>query len=177
MHNFRLLGLAIRARWLGFAELDAQRHLLDWGMVFYQKRTPDQFKSAKKKLDDLLARTGPSFVVLVLPGLNADGGAPAVRSMVRSLRATASIRSIQIIHLHRSAIRGAFAPRKARSKHEIAEVLTQTFPELGWKLPPARKIWAKEDSKMSIFDALAGAVAYHKSGLRTAGYQKYPGSN
>jgi hypothetical protein len=114
MHDFRLLGLAIRARWLGFAELDAQRRLIDWGMVFYQKRTPGQFKSAKKKLDDLLARMGPSFVVLVLPGLKADGGVPAVRSIVRSLRATASTRSIQIIPLHRSAIRGAFAPRKAR---------------------------------------------------------------
>lgn len=169
MHDFRLLGLAIRARWLGFAELDAQERLLDWGMIFYQRRNPGQLRSAKKKLEDILARMDPSLIVLVLPDHNANERAAAVRSIVRSLRAAMSSRSIQVIRLPRSVIRAAFAPCKARSKHQIATELTRAFPELGWKLPPARKIWAKEDSRMAIFDALAGAVAHHKCRLESVG--------
>jgi hypothetical protein len=169
MHDFRLLGLAIRARWLGFAELDARKNLLDWGMVFYQPRKAGQLSSAKRRLEDLLARTNPSFIVIVLPGLKANEGVAAVRSIARSLRAAASSRSIQIVPLRRSVIREAFAPCKARSKHQIAVVLTREFPELSWKLPPARKIWIKEDSRMAIFDALAGAIAYHTGRLGNAG--------
>ncbi len=164
MHDSRLLGLAIRARWLGFAELDSQRHLLDWGMSFYQQRTPGQLRSAKKRLEALLMRTSPSVVVIALPGLRANEGVAAARSIARSLRATASSRSIEIVPLRRATIRAAFAPCKARSKQEIAVALTRAFPELSWKLPAARKIWMKEDSKMAIFDALAGAVAYHECG-------------
>lgn len=168
MHNFRLVGLAIRARWLGFVELDAQQRLLDWGLVFYQRRSPEQLRSAKRKLEDLLARMDPSFVVLVLSGLTGNKEVPAVRSIARSLRTASTSRSIQIVSLHRSVIRAAFAPFKARSKHQIAVALIQAFPEIGWKLPPARKIWVKEDSRMAIFDALAGAVAYHKMQMRNA---------
>jgi hypothetical protein len=110
----------------------------------------------------------PSFVVLVLSGLKANKEVPVVRSIARSFRTASASRSVQIVSLHRSVIRAAFAPFKARSKHQIAVALTQAFPEIGWKLPPARKIWVKEDSRMAIFDALAGAVAYHKRRFENA---------
>jgi hypothetical protein len=168
MHDLRLLGIAIRAPWLGFAELDAHTHLLDWGMIFYQRRTANELRSAKKRLNAILARTNPAFIVLVLPGLKANERVPSVRSIVRSLRAAASSRSIQIVPLHRSAIRAAFAPCRVRSKYQIAVALARAFPEVSQKLPPVPKFWEKEDSKMALFDALAGVVAYHKCRLGSA---------
>lgn len=163
MHDARLLGLAIRARWVGYAALGAHRHLLDWGMIFYQRSRPHQLISATKRLESLLGRINPSTIVVALPTLKANEEIAAVQSIAMSLRFAAASRSIKIIRLRRSVLRAAFAPRNARSKREIALRLAEAFPELAWKLPPERKIWKKEDPSMAIFDALAGAVAYRET--------------
>lgn len=160
MPDEKLLGIAIRARWLGFAELDSQRCLLDWGIMFYQRRSPIELKSARKRLEGLLARMTPSAIVLVLPDARTNKVVPAVRSITRALHAAASSRSILVVTLLRTVIRDAFAPCDARAKREIALCLARMFPEIAWKLPPERKIWEKEDSRMALFDALAGVIAY-----------------
>ena len=167
MHNLRLLGIAIRARWLGFAALDAHSHLLDWGLIFYQRRRLNDLESAKKRLEGLVARIDPSFIVVVLPNLSTHEEIATIRFITKSLRSTAAFRSIRIIRLHRSAIRKAFVSHNARSKREIALTLAHGFPELGWKLPPERKIWTKEDPRMAIFDALAGGIAFTKPSSET----------
>jgi hypothetical protein len=162
MSDGNLLGIAIRARWLGFAELATDGQLLDWGMIFYQRKSGAELKSAKRRLENLLARTKPSSVMLVLSGARMNQRVAAVQSVTRALRAAASSRSIQVIDFSRTAIRAAFAPCNTKAKREIASLLARAFPEIAWKLPPDRKIWAKEDSRMALFDALAGAVAYRK---------------
>ena len=50
---------------------------------------------------------------------------------------------------------------RALSKHEIAEILAKRFPEeLGSRLPPKRRPWMSEDSRMDIFDAVAMGVTF-----------------
>lgn len=162
MPDGKLLGIAIRARWLGFVHLDTQGRLLDWGMIFYQRKRPMELKSAKKRLEALLARANPSHLVLVLPGAKVNEEISWVRSITRALHIAASSRLIPIIPLPRKAIRAAFAPSKAKAKIEIASLLARAFPEIAWKLPEQSKFWAKEDSRMALFDALAGAVTYRE---------------
>jgi hypothetical protein len=42
------------------------------------------------------------------------------------------------------------------TKHDVAKVLAQKFPEeLGDRLPPKRKPWMSEDYRMDIFGAVA----------------------
>jgi hypothetical protein len=176
MSDDKLFGIAVRARWLGFAVMDTHRRLLDWGMIFYQRRSATELKSAKKRLEAHLARMNPSHVVLVLPGTKANEEIAPVRSITRALHAAAASCSIQIVTLPRTAIREAFAPCDAKAKREIASLLVRAFPEIAWKLPPERKIWAKEDSRMALFDALAGAIAHHKHQFRNTACDKRPGS-
>ena len=46
------------------------------------------------------------------------------------------------------------------TKQEMAEKLAKDFPdELASRLPPKRRLWMSEDSRMDIFDAVALAVA------------------
>ena len=46
----------------------------------------------------------------------------------------------------------------------MAELLAKKFPdELASRLPPKRKPWKSEDSRMDIFDAVALAVAFRMS--------------
>ena len=46
-----------------------------------------------------------------------------------------------------------------RNKNEIARFIAARFPELARSLPPERKPWMSEDSRMAIFDAAAFAFA------------------
>jgi hypothetical protein len=54
-----------------------------------------------------------------------------------------------------------FIPDGQGTKHELAEILAKQFPEeLGSRLPPKRKAWMSEDSRMGIFDAVALALVF-----------------
>ncbi|MDB6018025.1 MAG: hypothetical protein JWR19_2514 [Pedosphaera sp.] len=45
------------------------------------------------------------------------------------------------------------------TKHSIAEILAQRFPEeLGDRLPPKRLAWMSEDDRLYMFDAVALAL-------------------
>ena len=47
------------------------------------------------------------------------------------------------------------------TKQEMAEMLAMQFPdELASRLPPKRKLWKSEDSRMDVFDAMALAVVF-----------------
>jgi hypothetical protein len=47
----------------------------------------------------------------------------------------------------------------------MAEMLATQFPdELASRLPPKRKPWKSEDSRMDIFDAMALAVVFWMRG-------------
>jgi hypothetical protein len=47
------------------------------------------------------------------------------------------------------------------TKQEIAELLAGKYPdELASRLPPKRKPWKSEDTRMDIFDAVALAVVF-----------------
>jgi len=60
-----------------------------------------------------------------------------------------------------------FAGTGAGTKYGIATALVRAFPELLVRLPPKRKPWQTEDSRMSIFDAVALGLTYFCS-LRRA---------
>jgi hypothetical protein len=45
------------------------------------------------------------------------------------------------------------------TKHALAEIIAERFPEeLGFLLPPKRRDWMSQDSRMDIFDAVALAL-------------------
>jgi hypothetical protein len=46
-----------------------------------------------------------------------------------------------------------------RNKDQIARLIVTRFPELAPRLPPERKPWTSEDTRMAIFDAAAFALA------------------
>ena len=60
----------------------------------------------------------------------------------------------------REEVRRAFFTGGMGTKHALAEILAERFPEeLGSRLSPKRRPWMSEDYCMSIFDAVALALA------------------
>ena len=162
MPKVKTLGLAIRSRWLGFAELDENGVLLDWGMIFYQSRNSHALKSARARLEELIARTRPLCIAVVRPRLAVHERLTAVRSFLRFLRGIASRESIDITGVSRDELRTTLLRDGRRNKDEIALAVARIFPELAWRLPPERKLWTKEDLRMALFDAVAGALALQR---------------
>jgi hypothetical protein len=56
------------------------------------------------------------------------------------------------------------------TKHLLAEIMAKRFPaQLGLQLPPKRKPWMSEDSRMSIFDAVALALVFRLKHVKRSG--------
>ena len=63
----------------------------------------------------------------------------------------------------RGEVYGAFFAGTNGSKEALAAILAKRFPdELEPKLPPKRRAWEKEDTRLAIFDAVALALVAMK---------------
>jgi Holliday junction resolvasome RuvABC endonuclease subunit len=78
----------------------------------------------------------------------------------------ASKQKIRVRSFSRAKVKQAFSESGASNKQEIAIAIARRFPELAPRLPRFRKPWMSEDYRMSIFDAVALAVAYFENGKR-----------
>ena len=59
-------------------------------------------------------------------------------------------------------IRRVFFGDTGGTKYALAEIIVERFPEeLGFRLPPKRRPWMSEDSRMDIFNAVALALMIH----------------
>lgn len=156
----RILAFSLRSRRFAFAVFEGPDKLLDWGMVFYPSNTGAQRMAASRRIASLFAQFAPSEVVVGKARLLGSRGDSGVRHILSSLRHEALSRLIPVRFMKRPELNEAFCRFHVNSKHEIASVLTQVFPELLWKLPPKRKIWESERPRMAIFDAVALGFAY-----------------
>ena len=148
-----ILAIDPTSRGFAFAVLEAPAFLVDWG----ERIIPARSGNLLRKVDELLSRYEPTLLVI------EDLAVPSAR---RRKRASAEIRSIELLALKRGlsaervsrlAVIDAFAP--AKSKLEVALRLADTFPTLAERLPRKRKAWTTEDARMNIFDALGFAAA------------------
>jgi hypothetical protein len=157
--NCRILALAIRARWLGYAVLEGRCELVDWGMTFFQPNSVSEIRATRKRVESLLSSFNPTLIAVARSAVAASHNASSVRSLIRSIRTEARARSIPFQSMNRRYIRDSFLEHDAKSKDEIASVLVNRFPELLWKLPRKRKTWEKENFRMTLFDAVALGLA------------------
>ncbi|HET9375321.1 MAG TPA: hypothetical protein VFO40_10125, partial [Chthoniobacterales bacterium] len=82
------------------------------------------------------------------------------RAAVEIIKHEATLRSTTLVVLGRKEIYEAFRQSGASSKNEIAQLVSEKFLEVAWKLPPKRKNWQPEHHNMAIFDAISLGLAY-----------------
>jgi hypothetical protein len=160
LSNRRILAIALRSRRFAFAVFEGPDRLLDWGMVFYPLNNYAQRAAASKRVASLFALFTPSVVVVGKARLLNTRKSSGVRPILRSIRNEASSRLIPVHFMKRAELKEVFHLFHANSKHEIASMLTQVFPDLPLELPPKRKIWQSEHTHMALFDAVALGFAY-----------------
>jgi hypothetical protein len=160
--KLRLLAIAIKARWLGFAVLEDGGLLFEWGMIYYSKKPALQLRTAKGRLQTMIQRVSPSHVVLLQRESAPNLEIASIRALTRIVREIAAREGIPLAVLSRKTVRSMFHPEGAHSRSEIALAVVRNYPELGWKLPPERKLWMAEDPRMTLFDAVSAAIAHER---------------
>ena len=152
-----ILAISPTARGFGFVVLEGCNRTIDWGA---KEARGDKNRVVLAKAAELMSCYTPDLLVLE----NVEGPesrrANRIRNLHRKLAELAKAREISVRRFARSEIKAAFASRKASTRYEIAQLISQELPDLVPWLPPPRKIWMSEDRRLSIFDAASLALTF-----------------
>ena len=146
----RMLAVDPTPRGFAFAVVEANWRLIDWGSVDCPS---GQSSELKERLHSLVTRYDPA-VLVVEDYANSRRGSRA-RNLVQCFLAYAARLGIETVLCSRDAVIRNLGLPPTASKHATATAIAERFPELKHILPPKRKPWASEHSRMNVFDAVA----------------------
>jgi len=149
----RILAIAPSTRGLGFAVLEGQETLVDWGVKSVKG---DKNSQCVVRVKELIAHYQPGVIVLEDTSAKDSRRALRIRALTKKIITLASSHKVKVALFSQKRIRQTFFADGRGTKHALAEILAKRFPEeLGLRLPPKRRAWMSEDSRMNIFDAVA----------------------
>ncbi len=168
--DFRILAVALSFGGFGFVVMEGQKTIIEFG-----RRVADGDKNAQSiaKMKKLLNFYRPG--VLVLQDVEAKGSRryPRIKTLNRQIKAVAEKHKIKVKLISGKQLRDLLLGNPRGTKQEMAEMLAAQFPdELASRLPPKRKPWKSEDSRMDIFDAMALAVVFRMKQTKWTGAAK-----
>src|ERR1017187_30907 len=151
-----ILAIAPSTKGFGYAVLEGHKELVDWGV---KSVTGDKNAGSIEKVEEMIAHYNPQ--VMALEDTVAEGShrAPRIQKLTKRLINLAKSRPVKVTLFSREQVRRAIFADGCGTKHALAEIIANRFPEeLGFRLPPKRRAWMSEDSRMDIFYAVALAL-------------------
>lgn len=169
-NEIRVLALDLHPRGFGYAIFEGTARLVDWGTKDIRK---DKERATLSKIAQLVRLYRPMVLVVEDCKHAKSRRNGRVRRLTETILKAAQEFAVVGRALPLAAVYRMFARNGAGTKYEIASALVRAFPELMVRLPPKRKPWQSEDSRMSIFDAVALGLAYFRGrpGTRTARFR------
>jgi hypothetical protein len=155
----RELALEIRPRRFAFGMLEGGA-LVDWGGRAFPPGAAG-LKVAIHKLSVLLKIHAPSVVIARRPRQVKHRSSERAALVFANIQQELERRSLPFAVLTREDVHDAFERQGYRTKHEIAATIADRFDQLKPKLPRRRKAWDPERQIMSVFDAIATAIAFN----------------
>jgi RNase H-fold protein (predicted Holliday junction resolvase) len=150
--NTRILALDPYTRGIGFVVIEGQDKLLDWGM---KEARADKHARCLRHVEALIKTYQPDVIVVEDVEDPSCRRCQRVRELLRDICALAKARKVTVMMCSWRAVLATFSDDRASTKYELTNVIVKRFPELAPYQPPFRKPWMSEDSRMSIFDAVA----------------------
>ena len=148
----RILAIDPSPKGFGFAVLESDSQLVDWGVAVLSSKADLEFLA---RLEGLVDRTRPALLVLEDP-TGTRLGLRHVR-LIRGATEYARTRRLRVEAVSRATMRNSFGTT-CKNKYDIAVAISRQFPELASRLPAKRRLWTSEDERMNIFDAVALAL-------------------
>lgn len=163
----RLLALDLRARRFGFAVLENQSKLLDWGVRSFGE-DGENFKSTlSDRINTLIGFYEPFAAVTRLRKYHSSVSKKRFAAVLASVRSESRRNSIRLFVITTHQVQRRFAENGQATKHEIATSLAKQFEELSWKLPLRRKSYQSEAPILTVFDAVANGIVFLESQTRS----------
>jgi hypothetical protein len=159
----RIVALEVRSQRTGFIALEGSGRvrLLDWGVRLYDRRTYPTGAACGARIAALLDLYAPSVVVLRRgKDASTDEMRRWVRAIVAKIATEARRRSITYESVTTKEVQDFFGRYGNTTKHAIARIVAERFPELAFKLPSPRRPWESESYNTVIFDAAATAMTF-----------------
>jgi hypothetical protein len=140
---------------------------VDWGTKDVRK---DKEQAALQRIEGLVRVYRPRVIVVEDCAHGESRRNPRVGRLTERILVAAQEFGLAGRAVPLAAVYRMFVRSGAGTKYEIASALVRAFPELMVRLPPKRKPWQSEDSRMSIFDAVALGLTYFRNlgGTETA---------
>lgn len=146
----------------GFAVLEGEGRLLDWGIARLSSKKEAEFLV---RLDRFVEKYRP--FLLVCEELPKSRRKTLSARRLKALVAYADEFAIPVEMVGRRDVREAFL-ETGKTKDEIARRVAEEYPELVAHVPAPRKFWKPEALSMNIFDALSFILALPQARKRRA---------
>jgi Holliday junction resolvasome RuvABC endonuclease subunit len=160
---FRVLAVALTSRGLGYAVLEGETSLIESSRT--SVRNGDKNRQCFAKVKKLTAFYRPDALILQDVTAKDSRRNPRIKALHREVMRLAAKHRLSVDLISEKQLRCLLLGNASGTKHEMAEMLTKHFTdELAFRLPPKRRPWQSEDSRMDIFDAVALAVAFRMNG-------------
>jgi hypothetical protein len=149
----RVLALYPASRGVGFALVDHERRLVDWGTRGTKGRGKNV--TAMRAMTDLILRHHPSRIVLEDTTEKRSRRHTRIRDLHAQVIRYAKVHHRRVRTYRRAEVFGYFG---VTNKRELALTIAAALPALQLRVPPRRKPWMSEDARQSLFDAAALAL-------------------
>lgn len=157
----REVTLAICPFYRGFAFVAFESPLspIDWGIKVIEgpHKVARSLEIAKRLID----RLEPATLVLESTADPQYRRGKRVRRLQTLIAHHAKWRSIELHMFARYQIGDSFKPTGAVTRYEIAQAVASQIEALRHRMPPPRKKWKSEDTRMRLFNAAALALTFY----------------
>jgi Holliday junction resolvasome RuvABC endonuclease subunit len=152
----RILAIGPSTRGFGFAVLEGQKTLVDWGAKSVKG---DKNSQCLMKVNEMIGHYQPEVMVLQDHSSEHSRRCSRIRELIQGIAALASSEGIKVALFSDKQIKRMLFAEGKGTKQDLAEILARRFPEeLADRLSPKRRAWMSEDYRMCIFDAVALAL-------------------
>ena len=151
----RALALDLHPRSFGYAVFE-NADLLDWGLRKWPSR---QLKTAGRKIRRLFDLWLPMRLLI------REDAPRREYAMVEALARNAQV---PLLCVTRNVVQDAFRSSNRLSRFDIAELISERYPELHPRLPTKRKLTENEPFQLRMFNAAAVGMAFRSMSHRQA---------
>lgn len=148
----RVLAIDPISRGFGFAVLEGPDRLIDWGVVHVAAK---KNRGCVRRIGQLLDQYSPDILVTEDVATPGSRRGSRVRNLVEAIQTLVKDNRVAFRRISHRQVRRAFSKSGAATKHQIATIIADRFPELRSRLPRPRKCYESADDRMAIFDAVA----------------------
>jgi len=159
-----VLAIYLSTRGFAFVLFESPLSPIDWAVK--DIRRARKHERSLLGIAELVDRYQPGVMVLQDTSARGTTRVRRIRVLNAAIIELAENAGIETIAFSRGEVMRSFASAGVTNKRGLAEAIATHIPAFERYLPPPRKPWMSEDSRMNLFDAAALALTFFQSPSR-----------